>query len=70
MVWLKGLLVASPVAMWWWASNRVVANISLLLVWRRIRRSPDRFRRYVVWMLIVNVVSLAAFFGLLPLLRR
>ena len=70
LVALKGWCAGSPIAVVWWAGNRFIANVWMVVVWQRIRRAPDRLRRFVFWLVVVNAASLVTFFWLLPLFRR
>ena len=67
---IKAWCAGSPLAIAWWAGNRFIANVWMVVVWQRIRRAPDRLRRFVFWLVVVNAASLVTFFWLLPLFRR
>ena len=63
-------MVASPVKLAVWLGNRVVAGTSLVVIWQRLKAAPNRLRRFLPWLLIINVVSIGLFVLTLRLLHR
>ena len=51
-------LLGSPLKLAFWLGNRLVTWTGLLVVWRTLKNRPDRTRRFVRWVLLLNVASL------------
>ena len=53
-------LVGSPVRLAVFAGSRVATMTGLAVVWTRLRNDPHRWRRFILWMMVVNIVSWTA----------
>ncbi len=60
---LWGFVFGSPLRVVVWLGNRLATWTSLVWVWRGLRHRADRPRRFVVWMVVLNVVSYGALFA-------
>ena len=62
--------LSSPIRFAVWGLNRLVANVGLLVAWRRLKHAPNRVRRFMPWLVLVNVLSILALVGMWRLLTR
>ena len=60
--WL--FLIGSPLKLGLWVGNRIATWTGLLVVWQRLKRAPDRTKRFLLWGLVLNVVSLLVLVGI------
>ena len=62
-VW--AFVFGSPAKIAIWFGNRVATWTGLLVVWKRLKGHPQRPRRFFLWLVLINGVSLALLAGLL-----
>ena len=62
-------LLTSPLRVGLWFSNRFVTGTGVMLVWRRLKDNPNRARRFLIWLLALNLCSIAMFFVTIRLIR-
>ena len=57
-------LIGSPLKLGLWVGNRLATWTGSLVVWRKLKMAPDRTKRFLVWMVALNVVSLLVLVGI------
>ena len=55
----------SPMKVGLWIGHRLATSTGLLLIWRRLKGTPNRMRKFLVWLVVVNAVSLLCLVGVL-----
>ena len=65
---LWGLVTGSPINLALWIGNRLATWTGLLVVWRKLKGAPDRTKRFLLWGMALNAVSLLLLLGVLRLL--
>ena len=63
------LFLGSPAKLVLALSNRFLTWTGLAVLWKKLKRSPDRIRRFLVWGFMINAISLAVLIGLLRFVR-
>ena len=61
-------MVGSPVNLALWIGNRLATWTGLFVVWRKLKGAPDRTKRFLLWGMALNAVSLFLLLGVLRLL--
>jgi len=56
-------LLASPFKFAVLLSNRIATWTGLLMVWVRLKGTPNRMRRFLVWWVVLNAASLCLLGG-------
>ena len=64
------MILSSPAKLAVWVSNRAAAWTGLAVVWRKLKGDPQRTRRFILWMIAINVVSLVVLVALFRLLTH
>ena len=59
------LWLGSPAKLTFWLSSRVAAWTGSFMAWKKLRYTPNRTRRLLVWMLVINAVAWLAWAGAL-----
>ena len=70
MKWFTVLITGSRIRLAMWIGSRLALGTGLAVVWRRLKGAPNRVRRFFVWFLALNAVSVLAFFGLARFVLR
>ena len=66
--WLT-LITGSPAKLTLWLGNRLTAWTGLAVLWRRLKDSPNRFKRFLMWGAVINAVSVLCAIGLARMLH-
>ena len=65
---LWSVVTGSPMNLALWIGNRLATWTGLLVVWRKLKGAPDRTKRFLLWGMALNAVSLLLLLGVLRLL--
>ena len=57
------LWLASPSRLVVWLSSRAAAWTGVTVAWKKLKHAPNRARRFLVWMLVINTVAWLMFAG-------
>ena len=68
--WLTVLIMGSRIRLAMWIGSRLALGTGLTVVWRRLKGAPNRVRRFLMWFLALNTLSVLAFFGLARFVLR
>ena len=60
---LRALLFGSPLKLAMVVGNRLATWTGMAVVWLKLKGTPDRFKRFLLWGLLLNVVSLSLLAG-------
>lgn len=52
-------LFDSPLTLALWLSNRIVTWTGLFVLWRKLRHTPNRIRRFFQWGILINMAAWA-----------
>ncbi len=61
--------LTSPLRLGLWFSNRFVTGTGAVVVWRRLRDNPNRTRRFLFWLVALNLCSVAIFVVTVRIIR-
>ncbi len=56
-LFLVGTLLGSPIKLLLWFGNRILTWTGLAVVWKKLDGTPNRTRRFIVLMCLINLVS-------------
>lgn len=62
--------LGSPLKLFLWLGNRLVTWTGMALLWRQFRHVPDGIRRFIVWCVAINAVSILLLIEAIRLLAR
>ena len=62
-------LTRSPARLALWLGNRLTAWTGLAVLWRKLKDSPNRFKRFLLWGAVINVVSVLCAIGVARMLH-
>ncbi len=54
-VW--AFLLGSPFKLAMWVGNRIATWTGLAVLWRKLKDVPNRRRRFLAWMVVINTLS-------------
>ena len=61
-------LVGSPIKMAMWIGNRLATWTGLAVLWHRLKDDPNRKRRFLGWMMVINTLSFGLLIGIVWLI--